>query len=489
MSDVFDQLEQKQAQPTTPSVTTPSVTTTPTPASTPAPATGDVFDQLEAQHTTEQSTAKPQDADKGFLSGLWGATGQPIVSLSKQMYDYYKQKAEAEQQRSLGHQAVDAVVNGMTGPLQILKDAATDENHPIHQVVKGIYEAHKATAYKAAVALQHAVDAYHAGNDSELRRAVSEYAGYTGATALPALGPAAAQAGEDIGAGRTGQGLGEGTGLVASVLAPRVVGKVVPKVVKAIGAAPEVAEQIVKGDRVAQPQTDAALRQGATAASKEAGLSTVQPQSLRTVLEDPIESLETQAKSQYRQIDQAAGTDFKALNDKLSNTEYQIRQLTETEEDVAKEAQLEKSRTAILDKIEAAKQEAIAQGVDPKILEDADANFKQANALRDVEAKVFKNTGVVKGNVVHGTPETINVDAAVKALQKMQDTEKFGGSRLEEAFGEAGAKAVLDDMYSAQRAGVKAMTRQQWATRIAKVGLTVGGVALGGHILHAVVAE
>jgi hypothetical protein len=199
--------------------------------------------------------------------------------------------------------------------------------------------------------------------------------------------------------------------------------------------------------------------------------------------------LETQAKSQYRQIDQAAGTDFKALNDKLSNTEYQIRQLTETEEDVAKEAQLEKSRTAILDKIEAAKQEAIANGVDPTALDEADASFKQANALRDVEAKVFKNTGVVKGNVVHGTPETINVDAAVKALQKLQDTEKFGGSRLEQAFGKAGAKAVLDDMYSAQRAGVKAMTRQQWATRIAKVGLTAGGVALGGHILHAALAE
>jgi hypothetical protein len=490
MSDAFDQLEQQQSHPQTTPVTAPAPTpSSATSAPSSSPATGDAFDQLEAQHTPEQSTARPQDADKGFLSGLWGATGQPIVSLSKQMYDYYKQKAEAEQQRSLGNQAVDAVVNGMTGPLQILKDAATDENHPIHQVVRGIYEAHKATAYKAAVALQHAVDAYHAGNDSELRRAVSEYAGYTGATALPALGPAAAQAGEDIGAGRTGQGLGEGTGLVASVLAPRVVGKVVPKVVKAIGAAPEVAEQVVKGDRIAQPQADAALRRAANTGSREAGLSTVQPQSLRTVLEDPIESLETEAKSQYRQIDRAAGTDFKALNDKLSNTEYQIRQLTETEEDIAKEAGLEKSRTAILDKIEAAKQEAIANGVDPTALDEADAKFKQANALKDVESKVFKNTGVVKGNVVHGTPEIVNVDAAVKALQKLQDTEKFGGSRLEQAFGKAGAKAVLDDMYSAQRAGVKAMTRQQWAARVAKVGLTAGGVALGGHILHAVLAE
>lgn len=248
-------------------------------------------------------------------------------------------------------------------------------------------------------------------------------------------------------------------------------------------------KQVVKGERIAQPQAEAALRRAASTGSREAGVSTVQPQSLRTVLEDPIESLETQAKSQYKQIDRAAGTDFKALNDKLSNTEYQIRQLTETEEDVAKEAALEKSRSALIDKIEAAKQEAIKNGVDPKVLDAADESFKQANALKDVEAKVFKNTGVVKGNIAHATPETVNVDSAVKALQKLQDTEKFSGSRLEQAFGKEGAAKVLDDMYAAQRAGVKAMTRQQWAARIAKLGLTAGGLAVGGHVLHAALTE
>jgi DNA-binding transcriptional regulator YdaS (Cro superfamily) len=482
--DGFDQLDAQQAQPQT------------LPTASATPSSGSVLDQALANPQDAHPTQNQPNADKGFLSGLWGATGKPIATLSGQLFDYYRQRAEAEQQRSFGRQTLDAVVNGMTGPLEILKDAATDENHPLRQVVTGIYEAHKATAYKAAVALQHAIDAHRAGNDSEMRRALSEYVGYTGATGLPALGPAAAQAGEDIGAGKTGEGLGEGTGLVASVLAPRVIGKVAPKVVgaaskvvKATGAVPEVVEQIAKGERVAQPEAEAALRRAATTGSREAGQATVQPQSLRAVLEDPIDSLESQTKVQYREIDRAAGTDFKALNDKLSNTEYQIRQLTETEEDVAKEAQLEKSRTAIMDKIEAAKQQAIAKGVDPDILDKADANFRQANALKDVEARVFKNTGVVKGNVVHGTPETVNVDAAVKALQKLQDSEPYGSSRLEQAFGREGAKAVLDDMYSAQRAGVKALTRQQWATRVAKLGLTVGGLTLGGHILHAVLAE
>ena len=78
------------------------------------------------------------------------------------------------------------------------------------------------------------------------------------------------------------------------------------------------------------------------------------------------------------------------------------------------------------------------------------------------------------------TPETVNVDSAVKTLQKLQDNTKYGGSRLEQALGKEQAQALLNDLYSAQRQGVKAMTRQQWATRIAKV---VAGGGAGYEIL------
>jgi hypothetical protein len=242
-----------------------------------------------------------------------------------------------------------------------------------------------------------------------------------------------------------------------------------------------VAKQVAQGEKIAQPQAQEALRTGVRAGSTEAGVTAVQPPSLRAIVEEPIHSLDASAKAAYRQIDAAAGTDFKALNEKLSNTEYQIRQLTDTEEDVAKEAALEKARTATMDKIEAAKQQAIDNGVDPKLLDKADAQFKQARALEELEAKVFKNPNVVAGNAVRGTPETINVDSAVKALQRLQDKEEFGGSRLEQALGKKGADDLLNDMYAAQRAGTKALTRQQFAVKLAKYGLpaaaTIGGAA------------
>jgi hypothetical protein len=235
-------------------------------------------------------------------------------------------------------------------------------------------------------------------------------------------------------------------------------------------------KNLLKGDKAGQPQAEEAMREGVKAGGKEAGISTVQPQSLRTVVEEPIQTLDSSAKSLYRQIDQAAGTDFKALNEKLDNTEYQIRQLTETEEDVAKEAQLEKSRTAIMDKIEAAKQQARGAGVDPKILDRADAQFRQARALSDLETKVFKNPNIIQGNAAFKTPETVNVKSAVKTLQKLQDTTKYGGSRLEQALGKEGAKQLLERMYAAERAGMEALSHQEVAKWIAGI-IGAGGAA------------
>jgi hypothetical protein len=228
---------------------------------------------------------------------------------------------------------------------------------------------------------------------------------------------------------------------------------------------PGIVSQITKGKNVAEPQANEALGE----AAQSAGTGSA-PASLREGLTQPINAGESAAQSLYKQIDDASGTDFKALNQKLKNTNKQIRLLTDTPEDQAMEAKLEQSRTGLQDKIDSAKREAIAKGVDPKTLKQADAAFKQTEALRDVEEKVFKNVNVVKGNAAMGTEETVNIDAAVKELQKLQDNEAFGSPRLEQAFGKDGAKQLLSKFYDAQRQGVHAMKVQQvakWVARIA----------------------
>jgi hypothetical protein len=77
------------------------------------------------------------------------------------------------------------------------------------------------------------------GATSEARKAAtdvgrgrySEAAGHAAAAALPLVGPAAAQAGEDIGSGDPGRmerGIGQGLGLTGSIVAPRVLPNVAP---------------------------------------------------------------------------------------------------------------------------------------------------------------------------------------------------------------------------------------------------------------------
>jgi hypothetical protein len=67
----------------------------------------------------------------------------------------------------------------------------------------------------------------------------SETFGHGASALIPFAGPAAANAGDKIGNGQTGEGLGEAAGLVGSVLAPSVLAKGSPAAVGAIAPAAE----------------------------------------------------------------------------------------------------------------------------------------------------------------------------------------------------------------------------------------------------------
>jgi hypothetical protein len=227
-------------------------------------------------------------------------------------------------------------------------------------------------------------------------------------------------------------------------------------------ATASLASKITKGAKVAQQPAKEALTEAAGAVSKAPNVET----SLPHILEQPIDETESQYKSLYAKIDQAAGTDIKELRKKLSNTEYQIRNLTDTEADQALEGKLEESRRGLIDKIEQAKQDAIAKGVDPKTLDQADAAYGKAQALQEVE-KVLKNPSNIIGNARVGQEESINVDSTIRALQKLQYSDKFSGSRLEQALGEQASNALLGKLYEAQRLGqsaIKARVVAEWIT-------------------------
>jgi hypothetical protein len=263
------------------------------------------------------------------------------------------------------------------------------------------------------------------------------------------------------------------TDMVGMALGSKVMGGEAAGAGEAEGAEaasePGIVKQVIKGKDVAQPAAKGALQEAAgTKAS-----------SLRESLTEPIEQAETNAKDLYKQIDDATGSDIKALGEKLRVANRAMRKSVSESEDEA----LTTRRDQITERIKEAKQQARAKGVDPKVLDQADEEFKRMSALTDVEKKVFKNPDIVQGDEARGTPSTVDIDKAVKALQKLQDSEKYGGPRLEQAFGEEGAKKLLDKFYGAQRQGVHAMKMQQIAKWLAIAAGASGGAMKGASLL------
>jgi hypothetical protein len=189
---------------------------------------------------------------------------------------------------------------------------------------------------------------------------------------------------------------------------------------------------------------------------------------LRESLTAPIEVAEQNADALYKPIDDAAGTDFKGLSKKLKDTNFKIRMSTNPTDEAAWEAK----RTEIEDTIADAKQRAAEAGVPDDQLAKADAQFKKMSALTDIEKKVFKNV-----NVVDSTTGEVNINSAVKELQKLQDNTKYGSPRLEQAFGKD--NTLLEDMKAANRLGIKALKRQRLAKKLLKYSPYIGGGVVG----------
>jgi hypothetical protein len=242
---------------------------------------------------------------------------------------------------------------------------------------------------------------------------------------------------------------------------------------------PNLYQQVTQGEKVAQAPAQEAVRTAVKSGGNEVGLTTVQPESLRTIAEEPINAVRGLKKNVYGQVDQAAGTDLKTLHGKLDaiNDKIDLEASGSPEE-----ARLEAQRTSQMQTIEDAKQAARGKGVDvDKLLDKGDALHTKEMALREFQKNYLKNPNIIEGNSAMGTPETANVDGGIKVLQKMQDNTKWGAPRLEQALGKEGANQLLKDMYAAQRLGVKAVDAQKLMDRIIK-GLKITGYvsAVGG---------
>lgn len=186
----------------------------------------------EPAASTQSQPSAPQGV-VGAATGFYQNTLGPIVNLASGIKDYAANQLTPEGQaasqqlqqqqedyktqtyKEAGQHLKDGNFAAAAGSLLSLFSGPTDKADPLTGLVSNLIDAHKAEAAKT-------VAAYKAGR-------YSEAAGHGLATVIPAVGPAAAKAGEDIGEGNTAYGTGEAAGLLSSIVAPYAVGKVIGK--------------------------------------------------------------------------------------------------------------------------------------------------------------------------------------------------------------------------------------------------------------------
>ena len=406
--------------------------------------------------------------------------------------------------QSLGQKVGEGLGQTMIG--QVAQAAIKGPETPTEQVIHALAGVPGLSAFRAAKAVVGSVDGIVKASANEYPQAVQDFqrtvqdfhkgdwrnaASSAVSTATDAAGIVSPQLAGIAGQARElSEGARPGGNLATpltrdivdagTVLATGAVGDALSPEATAARAAeartsPSVTSQVLKGTDAAQPQVQAALRNNPWAAARNAASS------FRTLLKDPISALKQTKSSLYGTVDAAAGTDFKGLYDKLDNVEDKIHESTNP----AEEAKHELDRQNIMDTIADAKDRAqkVSVNVD-QTLQKADKVYTQQKALEDLDRAVFSNNGVVEGNVEYGAPENVNVDNAIKALEKLKANVKFGDSRLTQALGsQQAADSMLKGMYDAKASGVKYMNRKIFANTLAKyVAPTAVGLAAGAAL-------
>jgi hypothetical protein len=230
---------------------------------------------------------------------------------------------------------------------------------------------------------------------------------------------------------------------------------------------PGVIRQLREGETIAQQPAQNAIRAAAQTAAEDAGVGPIigPDQGIRTLMNRPIEAVAKVERGLYDTINEAVSSDG-VKRDLKSLYDYRegLQDALEDPAQVANKSKLQEALTTTQDTID--KGEAVAQqnGVTLDTLDKARQATQQRYAMELSDQKLFNNESVIKGNVAHGEPETINVDAAIRQVETLDKVNKYAPrgtpTRLEQMLGDKGAKALKQSLYDARKSGQTALTRQ-----------------------------
>jgi hypothetical protein len=416
-----------------------------------------------------------------FLKSAYDNSLGPLVGLGKDLYDYYEKKTLAQK----------AVANA-GGPMALLVDAASDPAHPLHKLGKNIIDSaidqgKQAINFggDAALAEKAALQAIIRGdlNEAAIHSQNAEFsamqaAGHGLAAIVPGVGPAAAQAGTDIGEGNFAKGGGAAAGLLGTVL--------LPKAIKgAKGAVGTVGESVSRGAEVAsdtaakvknavgetmtkattetaplsklQPELQAATKGAAAEAADSAAVKPASTPTIRETFTNTAKSIFEKSKGLYKQIDAATNGAWQTNDNAIKVTSRKIRQAVDEEVMVEAQAHLDD----LYEQQKEIFQQAVDNGVPAETVEAARASYRQGSALEDLQAQINQSTTGRAGLSQAG--EVVDPGKLQSRLHKMYDA-----GRLQDALGETNAQKLIRAVEQAGKQRVvslpKILKAAGWAT-------------------------
>lgn len=207
--------------------------------------------------------------------------------------------------------------------------------------------------------------------------------------------------------------------------------------------------------------------------AKDAGVSSSPSASIRDVAGQVADAVLARSKSAYKTLDDATGGRFQRFDDALRNINQKLREtagLDDENEDalLKRKAEIEQSQQDVFDQAKAA-------GVDPKLIDKARADWKQAQSLYDLDRQLKMSASGMRPELAgaDSTPETLDPRKAFDRLNKL-----YNSGRLQQAVGPSQSEQLIQHADAAFLHQQKILARQQALKAAAKAtGLGAAGAA------------
>jgi len=271
-------------------------------------------------------------------------------------------------------------------------------------------------------------------------------------------------------------GIGAGVG---NAILPEI-STIVTKDIPAAFNLKAVQSVLQKGVDAAQGDFHDSLRGILSSVADDAGVKPAASDSLRDTAANVAQAVKAKASALYKQLDQAiGGTRFQTYDEQLSNVKRALRNSAGIDPDA--DGRLVERINDLEDAKAAAMEQAKANGVDPNLINQANAAYRQGSALEDLSKHIRASASGLRPELSTGDPAASEAISPAKLATRANRL--YDSGRLQQALGDDRA----DDLLRATEQTKQHLTNLQQAAeqraqqiqRNWKVAGSVAGGALG----------